>query len=111
MNAAREGRLARITKIFFVGPVVGKISLGVETANGNTGNGGVPGATVLVEVGTGCGTNRFFRSLFKRRRERLLGPLFFTVGRMTVLEKVGRHWIDYVLLLIGHVSPHLVNSR
>src|ERR1700735_1171772 len=65
MNAARVGRLAGIAEVIFFAPVLGKIGLGVETANRHTGNRGEAGVAMLVEICVGRRAGgplgRFFR--------------------------------------------------
>src|SRR5207237_5374399 len=51
VNAARERRLSGITQILLVVPVLRQVCLGVEPANGDTGNCGEASISVFVEVG------------------------------------------------------------
>src|SRR5271165_6109594 len=90
MNAARKRRLARIVQILFVRPVGGKIGGRIQAANRQAGDGGEPRVAVLVEVDA-CGrADGLFGSLLQRRRERILGPLLFGLGRMTAsFEEIG----------------------
>src|ERR1700688_3827095 len=68
--AARIRRLAGITEILIVIPVFRQISLGVQPANGNVGDGREAWMAVFVAVCTGRRTDRALRRLFECGRER-----------------------------------------
>src|SRR5204862_512480 len=66
VNAARKRKLSGIAEVLFVVPVFGQVGLGVESANGNSGNCGEASIFVLIEIGAGRCANRRLWILFRR---------------------------------------------
>src|SRR5581483_1751942 len=75
VNAARERRLTRISKILVVIPVLGKIGLRVQPPDGRAGNSREARMPVLIEIDARTRSNRLLRSFFERGCKRLFRPL------------------------------------
>ena len=69
MNAAGEGRLAGIAKIFFVSPIFRQVSLRIEAADGISGDSGEAGVALLVEVYAAGRTDGPLGRFFQRGSE------------------------------------------
>jgi hypothetical protein len=107
MNAAGIWGLARVTEIFLLAPVFGKVSWGIKAADGYSGNSSKASLSMLVDIyARGC-SDRPFRSLFEGRRECFFRPILFGVGRMAVLENVSNGIFGDLplLLLFFHTNP------
>src|SRR5690349_21577753 len=101
MNATCIGRLSGISKVFLLGPVLGKIGARIEPPHPHSRDCGEAGMAVRVEVyARGC-ANRFFRSLFERWSQDLLGPCQLRGGGMTS----GKYFVD------GRVGNRLHSIR
>ena len=110
MDAARVGRLAGITEIFFLAPVFREIGQSIKTADGHPGNCCEAGVAVLVYVYSSGRTYRVLGSLFEGGRKGFLSPVLFRGGGMPVLENVSDRTFSHLRLrlLFLHTDPSVL---
>src|SRR5581483_10105027 len=108
VNAARERRLTRISKILVVIPVLGKIGLRVQPPDGRAGNSREARMPVLIEIDARTRSNRLLRSFFERGCKRLFRPLLLALRRMTSFKNVADGAFRNLgrLLVFGHIRAH-----
>ena len=107
VNAASIRWLPRIAQVLFVVPVLRQICLGVKSANGNSGNCGEAGISVLIEIGAGRCANRLLWSFFQGRRQRLFRPLFFGGRRMPSFKDICNRAVCDLRFLLRHAVSDL----
>src|SRR5262249_26841313 len=76
MDPACVRRLSGKAEVLVCAPVLGKISLRVETADRHSGDGRESGAGVFVELHPGSRSDWLLRSLLEGRKKRFFRPLF-----------------------------------